>query len=78
MHDSLAPCERIPIGSSAIPAASDPAQPAGPRSFLPGSAQRNRDADPERVTAESKNGVLSVHVRKSEKAKRRQIEVKIG
>ena len=36
------------------------------------------DASPEKVTAEFKDGVLSVHLAKTEKAKPQQIEVKVG
>jgi HSP20 family protein len=36
------------------------------------------DADGEKVAAEFKNGVLKVHLPKSEKAKPKSIEVKIG
>jgi HSP20 family protein len=36
------------------------------------------DASPEKVTADFKDGVLSVHLAKTEKAKPQQIEVKIA
>jgi HSP20 family protein len=36
------------------------------------------DADASKVTAESKDGILNVHLPKSEKAKPKSIEVKIG
>lgn len=36
------------------------------------------DADPEKVTAEFKDGVLSVHLLKNENAKPRQIEIKVN
>src|SRR5690606_31690696 len=36
------------------------------------------DADPARVSADFKDGVLSVHLPKSESAKPRAIEVKVG
>lgn len=36
------------------------------------------DADASKVTAESKDGVLKVHLPKSEKAKPKSIEVKVG
>ena len=36
------------------------------------------DADAENVKAEFKNGILTVHLPKSEKAKPKQIEVKVG
>ena len=36
------------------------------------------DADPEKVSASFRDGVLSVHIQKSEHAKPRQIEVKVG
>jgi HSP20 family protein len=35
------------------------------------------DADPEKVSAEFKDGILKVHVAKSEKARPKQIEVKV-
>ena len=36
------------------------------------------DADPEKVNAEFKDGILRIHLAKSEKARPKQIDVKIG